>query len=254
MLPFPVVAIEDPAGLVILADVEENKIGLNNKRFFIECISSSTNTDNFDSKNMNMSKEEINKLNSRIERWNSDFNNTYFISVGTINEFNVDMDHKIGVRGEIQNLFICSEKSLIEKVDLHRMDRLDHRLKEGPLTNVSVALQELIYFNKPKSFILEETPLKINEKQMKKNLKIPRSHQRPKYTLLEANDIRRKMGLNSVDDKQTKIPHERRGHIRTFKNDVFKNKKGQSIWVKSTWVGPSESVVKNKRYKVMLNI
>lgn len=53
-----------------------------------------------------------------------------------------------------------------------------------------------------------------------------------------------------------KVGHERRRHTRTFKSDYYKNKKGETIVIEPTWIGPTEYFDGpfNRLYKVRLDI
>jgi hypothetical protein len=51
----------------------------------------------------------------------------------------------------------------------------------------------------------------------------------------------------------TRAMHNRRAHKRLLQAERFKNKRGQSVWVKSSWVGPKEWQGTDKKiYKVVL--
>ena len=48
--------------------------------------------------------------------------------------------------------------------------------------------------------------------------------------------------------------HDRRAHPRTFHSPKFINMQGETIMIPAKWIGPSESTVKNKRYRIMLDM
>lgn len=114
------------------------------------------------------------------------------------------------------------------------------------------AMRCIMYINSPKHFILETAstrPYKIGPK-------LPRSHQRPSYTVLRPYEARRLMRLPSATEGEhgTKAPHERRRHLRTLRSEHFVHKQGQTIVIPSCWIGPKENVVGNKRYRVMTEL
>ena len=110
----------------------------------------------------------------------------------------------------------------------------------------------------PKNFILEETP-KGHEKLAAKGKKSLRVHQRPLYTILRPNEIRKKLGLKdptkekSSSGSRTVTPHERRRHPRRLTVESG-YKENRVIIIEACWVGSSEAVIGNKRYKVRLDV
>jgi hypothetical protein len=122
------------------------------------------------------------------------------------------------------------------------------------LGNISTAIEEIIYFNSPDRFIVESRPAKVKHRDAR-SLRILRSVERPQYILLKPQEIRQRLHLQGVGsgNGSTKTPHERRRHYRTLKSDKFVNKKGETVVVKGTWVGPSEAVVEGRIYRVLFN-
>ena len=122
------------------------------------------------------------------------------------------------------------------------------------LVNISTAVEEIIYFNSPDRFIVESRPAKVKHRDAR-SLRILRSVERPQYILLKPPEIRQRLHLPGASNGNgsTKAPHERRWHYRTFKSDKFVNKKGETVVVKGTWVGPSEAVVEWRVYKVLFD-
>lgn len=102
-----------------------------------------------------------------------------------------------------------------------------------------------------KNFILKETPKRVR----KSTVKIPRTHERPLYTILRPKQIRKKMKLPHQGG--TKCVHERRAHLRSLTHPRYARDEDGNIKVikvKSTWIGPTESNPKgNKTYKVILD-
>ena len=105
--------------------------------------------------------------------------------------------------------------------------------------------------NDPQRFVLEQSP--VRERHWDKH-RILRSHDRPQYTILKPQEIRQRLGLPPPEEPGTsKCPHERRGHFRTFHSERFVYVKGQRKWIDAMWIGPSESIVRNTRYRVVLD-
>ena len=68
------------------------------------------------------------------------------------------------------------------------------------LRNAASALQEIMLLNDPETFILESTPLSaVNPKPVKLKpgqiRRVPRTHERPTYTVLRPHEIRERMKL-----------------------------------------------------------
>lgn len=104
--------------------------------------------------------------------------------------------------------------------------------------------------NDPAKFVLEARPVSAKVKSGT----IPRSHQRPNYVILHPREIRQRMNLPDPDHGgPTKAPHERRGHYREYRSMRFVHVKGQRKWIEATWIGPAESVVGKKQYRVILD-
>ncbi len=103
------------------------------------------------------------------------------------------------------------------------------------------------------NFILETTPKKVRRP---KPGKIPRSHERPYYTLLTPKKIRKKLGIENPDSKPGigPTPHERRGHWRIYSAERYKKMRGKRQWIDPVWIGSSEAKIGNKIYKVRLDL
>ncbi|MBU1194027.1 MAG: hypothetical protein KKE62_01660 [Proteobacteria bacterium] len=129
----------------------------------------------------------------------------------------------------------------IYKHQIHRFDTAFHvfTILEGDTEN----------------FILETTPKKVRKP---KPGKVPRSHERPYYTLLTPKKIRKKLNLedptSETGSHSSPAPHERRGHWRTYRDERYKNMRGKRQWIGPVWIGASEAKVGNKIYKVRLDL
>jgi len=262
-LPFPFIAVEDPASVILLIDCEENQIGLDKKRFFIELLPFTSENQNFyDGNHYDVELKEVYENFCRLFGFQSDINKTYILTIGSIQYIN---DENKKMVNNYQNYIELTKVSVVSK-EKEIFDILEHSknnnlepLLSGVGKNAACALEEIMYLNSPDRFILEESPVKYNPlRKGKKDHKILRSHSRPIYTLLKPGTIRYKLGLISKEEgeKQDKSPepHWRRQHYRTFHHDRFTTMKNKRIIVKASWIGPSESIIGNKKYKVILNI
>ncbi len=237
-LPFRVTAIEDLSSCIILIDVIENQTGIKCERWFIECMDLSTPSSMFADGIPGMDTEK--------------YKGQYMVAQGEIREIGFITSGRYGIDGNTTKVNICTKNEIVLHNDSLPDGFLEH-VSQFPVKNAVTAIEEIVHFSKPDSFILEESPAK---KKKKKGKKIERSNQRSKYTILGANAIRDKMRLINVDAPKGKSPkpHDRRRHTRTLKSDFFKNAKGKVINVPATWVGPSESIVGKTRYKVRLDL
>ena len=191
---------------------------------------------------------------------------------GSPGEYGMIMD------GTVTKSYICSKRNCYDMTkDGSEKDQRDHQSRV--LRNIMVAYQEILYMNRPSHFILRTTNTKtVNSKKKQKKLK--RSHQRPLYTILRPDEIRERMGIKNFTDgisqgtrRNLTVPFERRRHWRYLSNDKYRydqygypiepqvipagQRRGELYYkrvnVPATWVGTSEKIVGNKRYKVILN-
>lgn len=125
--------------------------------------------------------------------------------------------------------------------------------------------------NIPENFILEKSPAK----QQRTGKKIPRSHQRPEYTLLSPARIREEMRLPPAQagTRASPRPHDVRKHEKWLSAKRYRfdrrgmpiepkviprgRRKGELYYkhqiIEAHWSGPSENRVGNKIYRVILD-
>lgn len=243
-LPFRTVAIEDSASVVILHDPFPNMVGFKDDRIFIECFSGEVEASNFG----DSTKKEIDgKFLGDV--------NVCAIITGLI-KLGSDSKHSKTIEGVIHRLFYVNMKTkkIVGDYTGKVLKELDGGIGDTSaqcLRNPATALEEILLLNTPKHFIVEDKP----KKQHRSNKKIARSHQRSKFTLIDAKAIKKifteKTGKNF--DKEI-TGHERRKHFRTLKSDKFVNKKGSTIVIPSTWVGPREVTTNKRIYKVRTDL
>jgi len=243
ILPFPVVAVEDTATCTILADTRKDQIGPFEDRFFLDCVPASTPISEFrEDEQEHLRVNEALGLNLKGDQ--------LFITGGMYRFIEMNESRYLS-NVQLQFMILASkDRVYASPEELKRF--IDDSTRRSAAMNAKTALEEIMYFNNPKHFILESAPVK----QRSKEKKLARSHERPKYFLLTPQVIREKLSLPEPISEERKSPaaHERRRHIRTLKSERFTKKRGQKIFIPATWVGPKEAVVKNRRYKVRLDL
>ncbi len=250
-LPFPTVAIEDKASLIILSDVEPGQIGMNSPRLFIEVMPLVIDTGAFahgpefepDFDPM------VNLANNGIEA---------IIIVGYISSHKVRDEGGVEIQGGTRSMFYINIDGEINEVPPPSDANMT-------LRNPIAAVEEIIYFNTHNRFILES---KLKNPPKRKNKKIIRSHERPKYTILEVGKIRSKLGLEQVDPlKVLEHGFDRRAHWRYFQDKKYSENNTLSLKplpdgrmyykktrVGSTWVGPTKAIVGKRIYTVRTDL
>lgn len=237
-LPFPVVAAEDPASCLFYMDQSPNARGLSSPRTFVECCPLAADPSAF---------RDGHFLDGRVlDRLPE---GACLISQGTL-AFAKSAEAGYRVVGEVTRIFGATKKEIAFSMSGNECpDSIIH----GCLRNAACGIEELMMLNTPDRFVLEIAPARARSPEGKK---IPRSDDRPRYTILHPHEIRKVMGLPepSGEKRGSPRPHERRAHTRTFRSERYKEAKGRTVIVPATWVGPSESVYQGRRYKVRLDL
>lgn len=245
-LPFDTVAVEDSASLVIIGDVDEDQEGLGCSRVFVEFLQMVGPKDSEFSNPVEVSPE--------LQRL---FAGTFSVCWGAVDQLAYDPKRYGG--NHFHANFRYGGHGLYEKKEGLRRDLMHYLPQQFVLrnagNNVLTAIAEINAFNQPNRWILEESPA-TPPREGKKQKREPRSHERPRYTLLKPEQIREKLGMPPLGspDATSPRPHERRGHWRTYRDARFTKLMSQRRWVKAAWIGPSEVVVGKRRYKVMLDL
>lgn len=104
--------------------------------------------------------------------------------------------------------------------------------------------------SEPSMHIVKQYPAREHNSKL-----ILRSHQRPIYTVVNTAMLqtRYELGRMSGESGITKSSHFRRAHKRLLTSERFTSKRGQYVKVKHTWIGPSETIINNRRYQVILD-
>ncbi len=248
-LPFPITAIEDAASLIILIDSQEHQIGLSSQRNFIEFMEYGKNSEAFS--NVNLSPELRENHNDYMQMMEQ-LKGYVVINEGVVSEITAE-ERKWLTDASLDSIHLFDRSGkLVLTREASEIHFDDINAANG---NVITALEELMTLYTPERFILEVNPVLTDKqaRQLAKGKKIPRSDQRPIYTILTPVEIRDKMGarLQNQVDRKSPMPHERRAHLRRLKKESGYNE-DKIVRVKASWVGESEKTVGNKRYRVVL--
>jgi len=144
-----------------------------------------------------------------------------------------------------ENLIIIDDPEKIEKTSEVGVNHHENLMRIHGYFSTAMAL---IYH--PKQFVFEEGPVDIPHRKGKK---IKRSHQRPKYTVLNPYEIRTILQVHNETGRIVS-GHDRRGFERTYRHPKYKKMQGKKQWIDPVWVGPSSKTIGNKIYKVRLDI
>jgi hypothetical protein len=255
-LPFSTVAVEDTVSCTILWDMEKDQTGLDGRRGFVE-IQPFTEQSLMDA--ADATEEDRDYIKASIAKYPK---GTITIAEGWFGPLEMLDDKRFNMAGGVDWIAVATKDGGVLGMDAMRSaKKRDYELLSTPiLVNVETSLQELFYFNLPDRFVVEETPAAAERRARKKKTKgkqrVPRSHERPKYTLLLPRQIRKKLGLPEPGEGGPKRPHERRRHYRTYPDDEARWPKahGKTIVVPASWIGPSEAKIGKTRYRIRLDI
>ncbi|MDX1701713.1 MAG: hypothetical protein R3250_13890 [Melioribacteraceae bacterium] len=259
MLPFPCVCVEDTAGAVFLIDFKKNIKGINKLRAYIDIVPFHTPASEFG----DINRKDEKQYNQLIKEHPDAQKNLYIITAGELEEIKFVSGKDFYSVGSLRRVIVAAvdehrPKNIILKDASHPNlsvafdPRMLQQHLEASLKNAMTAVQEILYANTPNKFIMQSKPTRLMKKKPGKLL---RSTQRPIYTILKPNEIRKimKIKINSGSGG-TRGAHDRRAHPRTFHSEFYKEMQGKTIMIPATWVGPSEAKVGKRRYKVMLNM
>jgi hypothetical protein len=255
-LPFRHTIIEDRCGVTVLWDAEKDQRGLFKPRMFMDYVALRADISNF----REAGSPEAEQLRKEQAVFAKDLpDSTAVITYGWFQMAECGTD-RMQFTGDVSFAVCASEEGVLSgPKDLLKAPNC----RVSALTNVNTAMQEVAYLNTPDRFVLERTPKLYEKRRNKKHNGILRSHERPTYVLLEPHEIWKQMGVAEPQGLGTdKSPHPRRAHIRKGHTKVltswrYKDARGKVVTipdtvVKECWVGPSEAVVGNTTYRVML--
>lgn len=260
-LPFPVIAIEDSGGVILLSDTVKDQIGFVADRRFIEFCAIGGRPGG------GSRALKANEKHSPFTRAEY-ISEIYHLSIGSLRVYST-AERGQPVGAFLEGSWMCSKKGKYEseavfsgKVKSAELefpippDKMAATMKvvqDSTVRNVLIASKEVMFFNSPEWFVLESTPAKKTRKNEKKIL---RSQNRPSYTMAKPTEIRRVMHLSKsatgTSDRKLRVGHDRRSHPRRYRHSDGTIRR--VVRVKACWVGPSTSIVGNRKYVVRLDI
>lgn len=150
---------------------------------------------------------------------------------------------------------LCNMNSTI---DLQTSELFDYNLYNSIVETINnVVTFGFAYFTKllinTQLFVVEERVVKKKKGMIKVN------QDKPLFHVVDIKTLKTKYFNRESDNIKgngIKMCHERRRHTRTFRSDYYKNRKGETIIIEPTWVGPTEmyNSETNRLYKVRLDI
>jgi hypothetical protein len=248
-LPFPCIAVEDRASCVLFWDDslegEPPVRGAGHERRFVECC-------DFEKSSLDAFCDGLPEQREMLSH------RCCAVSMGRIAlDTHFTHPNQFRVAGGTDFTLVVQDE---EVVFVSRVPSLEiPPIAMAALRNAASALQEVMLLNDPETFILESTPVSILDRKPVKLKpgqapRLPRTHERPTYTVLKPHEIRERMKLPMPVGKRSVVPHERRSHLRTLRSEFFRPaNRGRQILIPATWVGPAESVVGKRRYRVILD-
>ncbi len=260
-LPYRNVAVEDNESCIVLSDLIPDQVGMNHFRGYIEVI-----------KVTDQGMEMI-RASNKATMFLQDipYNQDVFLMIlGAIKPLEFGNEGMV-VRSIISMYALATKKKIINRVKY--IPKNDPEINKNFTDSAIAVLYEIMYLNTPDRFILRETPAEERQKLQKKKFKLKRSHQRPVYTILKPDEIRRRMKVESLGDGGSRQPHDRRRHWRYLSDEKYRyDESGKAIdpffipsgprrgdlcykkvIVPACWIGPQERRVGNKIYKVILD-
>ena len=240
-LPFSCVTVADSAGCVILQDTELHQTGVNTRRTGIVCSALTTQ------------EEDKTPGEGMKQGFNRDDSIMYLAQFELEEEGMAEGDFNLRnlvayMPSLRKHLPLTEERAAVDSTIA------DHRICVYLQARHAItrALHEIWHFNSPHRFIVERQ----RQKRCKyKKGKVARSWNRSKYTLMVPADIRRYFKTPEPEATgQSKAPHPRRRHFRTYRSDRYTNVQGKRVEIAATWVGPSEATVEGCKCKVRLDL
>jgi len=232
-LPFPVFAAEDGNGVVLLADFEENAVGLHLPRKMIDVVRV-PNSDKFEVRLGVFQGGELEGAGIRVGM------KLLYVGDGTKKNFSWSLRNSdsgyVGL-----NRYANRTSEVINKAA--------EDSRQAMMKNVGVAIRECTYFAHKERFIVEVLP----KSTKKGDKKIPRTHQRSKFTTLSLGEIKRlsrgTVGSTQGSGERAEVLF-RRQHPRTFRSDRFTKMQGKTIIIEAKWFGSTRFDANGKTYIV----
>lgn len=279
-LPFHAVAVEDKASVVVLVDAEQDQKGLMGRRYFVEGLPL------HDADPLAWRPEEQALIRDRLGRDSGMPPDSLVVTAGVLDGMEMAADNKFHVQGEVGTCLLATPNAVVMSFDrefrrtreyLGSTDVAMHlrgetraaeeeAMRAATLRNVAVAMEEVMLFNTPERFIVEDVSpeaFRAGERAQARKQRerdpmakrILRSAERPIYVLATPDEIRERFHFPTPTGG-VKRAHERRRHLRTYPDDPARwpTAHGRTVVIPASWVGPSEIKVNKRRYRVMLDL
>lgn len=126
------------------------------------------------------------------------------------------------------------------------------------LSNAKCFMEEVMWFNNPDRFVVEETSETARGPRPKSlRGKIKRADERPVYHSWTPVDVRKLRERGAVDESGDPIKrrgHWRRGHFRTLRSPRYARSgmAGRTILIRPTFVGEPDFYVERAHYRLLL--
>ncbi|MFW5690788.1 MAG: hypothetical protein ACOCXY_03165 [Planctomycetota bacterium] len=216
-MPFPVIAMSDALGTVVMEAEDKDAVGLFNLRFrFMECMVGGPDP---------------------YLHWGQ---------FHVVRPVGGNFQYALAIRGlmhlEGGQYYVHSPANVRQHQESVEQT---HRA-----ANFGVFIEQLRLINLPSHMIVEDRPAKVRPPRSRL---IPRVHERPRYTLLKPGHIRRRYPGFAGDTHGSPRAHERRRHLRLLSSERYVNKRGQRIVVSGCWVGSTEYSEGRRTYRVLLD-
>ncbi len=243
-LPFRTVAVEDKASCVILQDTVPNAKGLAPERFFVEVYPVFANEEHYIRRDRSWEFQLLRMLDTPEDAMK--------VVWGTLSDLRYE-DYRLP-RAPVQ--YGCGGAMMATKKGVfhYALGEAARDDVKHALDNVRIGIEELAYANMPSRWVVEI--LTAQSREAAKAGRLRRAHQRPRFTTLTPDELRKLFGREDDRERKSPVAHQRRGHWRLLQSERFAKSglKGRHLWIEATWVGETEAVVGNKKYIVRTDL
>jgi len=135
------------------------------------------------------------------------------------------------------------------------LDMRNPQIMDEASKTLSTVVDHILYFislvSCPSHFTVKVGPSDNQRKGRSVEWVESKSH----YIVLDSNHAKqvREGTCRDFNGTITRAMHRRRAHMRHLRSDRFVNKKGMSVWVNSSWVGPKEWEGSDRKIYTVLN-
>jgi hypothetical protein len=176
-----------------------------------------------------------------------------FGEVVSIGPFHGDRTRIAWLVYELKTLAERSDGTRIEQVWREGSEDLAEVSAEW-LKTVSVGMSQCMIAARPGTWVLRE--LSSRDRNPERSVKVPRSHQRPRWIVISDEErVRHFRSPTAADESaghREVTPHPRRAHYRHIGTGEDGSKR--HTWVRACWVGSTEAEIRGARYRVELEL